>query len=102
VARAICGDAIIPKTDIRSALSTEKIEPVRCGLSLGGFMRRREFISLLGGAALLVALMLTVCGSIVRAGPFEAATDAYKRNDDVTALRLLRPLVEQGNVAAQN
>ena len=30
---------------------------------------------------LLVALMLTVCGSVVRAGPFEDATDAYKRND---------------------
>ena len=43
---------------------------------------------------LLVALMLTVCGSVVRAGPFEDATDAYKRNDYATALRLLRPLAE--------
>jgi uncharacterized protein len=45
----------------------------------------------------VLALMLT--GGAV-AGPFEEADDAYKRGDYATALRLLRPLAEQGNADA--
>ena len=50
----------------------------------------------------LVALMLTVgVGGIVRAGPLEDGNAAYQRGDITTALRLLRPLAEQGNAYAQ-
>jgi TPR repeat protein len=37
----------------------------------------------------------------VAAGPLEDATAAYYRGDFATALRLLRPLAEQGDAAAQ-
>ena len=50
---------------------------------------------------LLVALMLTVGGSIVRAGPLEDATAADERGDYATALQLLRPLAAQGSAQAQ-
>jgi hypothetical protein len=37
----------------------------------------------------------------VAAGPFEDATAAYKKGDYATALELMRPLAEEGDVAAQ-
>lgn len=36
------------------------------------------------------------------AGPFEDAIAAYNRHEYGTALRLMRPLAEQGNADAQN
>jgi uncharacterized protein len=51
---------------------------------------------------LLVGLMLAVGVSNAYAGPLEDAADAYKRSDYATAMRLLRPLAEQGNAAAQS
>ncbi len=36
------------------------------------------------------------------AGPLEEGAAAYQRGDYATALRLLRPLAEQGDAAAQN
>jgi uncharacterized protein len=50
----------------------------------------------------VAALMLAVsfAGSIA-AGPFEDAATAYKRGNYATALELIRPLAEDGNVAAQ-
>ncbi len=45
--------------------------------------------------------MLTVGGNIVRAGPLEDATAAYQHGDYATALRLSRPLAEQGHARAQ-
>src|SRR5674476_1660187 len=50
---------------------------------------------------LLIGLMLTVSGEIVRAGPLEDGITAYRSGDYATALRILRPLAEQGNAAAQ-
>ena len=50
---------------------------------------------------LLVGLMLTVCGSIARAGPLEDGFSAQQRGDYTSALRLWRPLAEQGNAVAQ-
>jgi TPR repeat protein len=50
---------------------------------------------------LLIGLMLTVSGEIVRAGPLEDGIAAYRSGDYATALRILRPLAEQGNAAAQ-
>jgi uncharacterized protein len=50
---------------------------------------------------LLTGLTLIVGGSIVRAGPFEDASDAYQRGDYATALRLSRPLADQGLAEAQ-
>ncbi len=51
---------------------------------------------------MIAALML---GSAVSmgavAGPYDDATAAYKRGDYATALKLIRPLAEQGNVAAE-
>ena len=53
-------------------------------------------------ATLLVAVMLTVGGGgIVRAGPLEDGVGAYKRGDYTTALRILRPLADQGSAEAQ-
>ena len=49
-------------------------------------------------AGFVVAVMLS--GAAV-AGPVEDATAAYKRGDYATALRLLRPLAEQGDAGAQ-
>jgi TPR repeat protein len=50
---------------------------------------------------LLIGLMLTVGCSVATAGPFEDASAAYERAEYATALRLFRPLAEQGNAEAQ-
>ena len=50
---------------------------------------------------LLIGLMLTVSGDIVRAEPLEDSIAAFRSGDYATALRILRPLAEQGNAAAQ-
>jgi uncharacterized protein len=49
-------------------------------------------------AALIFAVGLA--GSVA-AGPFEDATAAYEKGDYATALRLVRPLAEQGDAMAQ-
>jgi hypothetical protein len=58
---------------------------------------KRQIITLLAGGVLALALF-----SAALAGPLEDATAAYQRGDYVTALRLLRPLADQGNAAAQD
>jgi uncharacterized protein len=50
---------------------------------------------------LLVGLLLTVGGGVAFAGPFEDSVAAYQRGDYATALRLVRPLAEQGRADAQ-
>jgi|SRR5450755_5167491 len=50
---------------------------------------------------LLIGLMLTVSGGIVRAGPLEDGIATYRSDDYATALRILPSLAEQGNAAAQ-
>jgi len=51
----------------------------------------------------LMALVLSMSLAVSAvAGPLEDGMDAYKREDYATALRLLRPLAEQGNPAAMN
>jgi hypothetical protein len=45
---------------------------------------------------LVLILMLTGCDA---AGPFEEGLAAYERGDYATALRLWRPLAEQGEAA---
>src|SRR5208283_5220959 len=52
-------------------------------------------------APLLIGLMLTVCDSIVYAGLYEDGVAAVERQDYATALRLLRPLADQGSAPAQ-
>jgi len=47
-----------------------------------------------------VFVALAICGS-ARAGPYEDADAAYQRRDFATALRLMRPLAEEGNAEAQ-
>jgi uncharacterized protein len=51
-------------------------------------------------ATLTASLMLAMAGAAV-AGPLEDGQAAYQRGDYATALRLLRPLAEQGNATAQ-
>jgi hypothetical protein len=67
-----------------------------------------KVIAILGGAimkctfkAAVAALILAVgvAGSVA-AGPLDDAEAAYKRGDYATALRLLRPLAEQGEAKA--
>ena len=51
----------------------------------------------------LMALCLSMrLAASVIAGPLEDGTNAYKREDYPTALRLLRPLAEEGSPAAMN
>jgi hypothetical protein len=54
------------------------------------------------GAAVVLAIIMPVLSSApVTAGPFEEAIIAIYRGDDETAVRLLRPLAEQGDARAQ-
>ena len=46
-------------------------------------------------------LMVAVLAGPAVAGPFEDAVSAYERGDYTTAMRLQRPLADQGHVAAQ-
>ena len=48
----------------------------------------------------LLLIALTLCGQ-AWAGPFEDASAAYERGDYATALRLYRPLAENGDPDAQ-
>jgi uncharacterized protein len=65
------------------------------GTSTGRLMRN------LIPAALVVFLSFAALAAPVAAGPMEDANEANKRGDYGTALRLLRPLAEQGNAKAQ-
>src|SRR5260370_32168174 len=52
------------------------------------------------GGLMLAAQILGLPGAV--AGPWEDGTAAYNRGDYVPAIRLFRPLAEQGNAKAQN
>jgi TPR repeat protein len=52
-------------------------------------------------AALAVLVLSLSLAAPVAAGPFEDGVAAYEREDYATALRLLRPLAEQGEASAQ-
>jgi TPR repeat protein len=58
-------------------------------------MKRRIKTFLAGGL-----LVLAMFGTAI-AGPLEDATAGYQRGDYATALRICRPLAEQGNADAQ-
>jgi len=52
---------------------------------------------------LLAALVLSLSLAVpVLAGPFEDGVAAFERKDYAAAMRILRPLAEQGNASAQN
>jgi TPR repeat protein len=51
--------------------------------------------------AVAMMAMLLMTGSAAIAGPWEDGMAAYNRGDYVPALRLFRPLAEQGNAKAQ-
>ncbi len=53
-------------------------------------------------AALTASLMLVAAAGAAVAGPLEEGVVAGKKGDYRTALRLLRPLAEHGNAAAQS
>jgi TPR repeat protein len=59
-------------------------------------MRKRNII---GGILLAAQSMGTVAAF---AGPWEDGMAAYNRGDYMPAIRLFRPLAEQGNAKAQN
>jgi len=50
----------------------------------------------------LFSVSFVVSGGAAFAGPFEDSIAAYDRGDYATAVRLLRPLAEQGDAQAQN
>ena len=52
------------------------------------------------GGLILAAQILGIAGAV--AGPWEDGMAAYNRGDYVPAIRLFRPLAEQGNAKAQN
>ena len=51
-------------------------------------------------AAAAILLMLSLAAPLV-AGPLEEGYSAYTRGDFATAMRLMRPLADQGNITAQ-
>jgi TPR repeat protein len=59
-------------------------------------MKKRTMI----GSLLLAAPLLGIVGAV--AGPFEDGMTAYNRGDYMPAIRLFRPLAEQGNARAQH
>jgi TPR repeat protein len=52
------------------------------------------------GGLIVAVQMLGIAGAI--AGPWEDGMASYNRGDYVPAIRLLRPLAEQGNAKAQS
>ena len=52
------------------------------------------------GGLIVAAQILDIAGAV--AGPWEDGMAAYNRGDYVPAIRLFRPLAEQGNAKAQN
>ena len=50
----------------------------------------------------MLALSCTVNSGVIFASPLEDSLAAYDRGDYATAVRLLRPLADQGNAQAQN
>ncbi|TSA43924.1 hypothetical protein D4R49_01485 [bacterium] len=54
-----------------------------------------------GRAAILFAAVFFLLCEIAKAGPFEDGVNAFQRNDYATALRLWRPLANQGKAEAQ-
>jgi TPR repeat protein len=58
-------------------------------------MRKRNIV----GGILMAAQAM---GTVAVAGPWEDGIAAYNRGNYVPAIRLLRPLAEQGNAKAQN
>ena len=57
----------------------------------------------MGKFAHALALLLTLClAAPVLAGPYEDGVVAANKGDYASALRLWRPLADQGNSAAQN
>src|SRR5207248_324006 len=52
-------------------------------------------------AVLTAPLMLAAVSGAAVAGPLEDALAAHDKGDDATALRLIRPLADQGNAEAQ-
>jgi TPR repeat protein len=59
----------------------------------GKFAMGRTFVSA------LVAMLVLISAAV--AGPFEDAVDAFLRGDGTTAMRVLRPLADQGDANAQ-
>src|SRR5258708_14554818 len=59
-------------------------------------MKKRVMI----GGLILATQILGIASAV--AGPWEDGTAAYNRGDYVPAVRLFRPLAEQGNAKAQN
>ncbi|MBM3504874.1 MAG: sel1 repeat family protein [Alphaproteobacteria bacterium] len=51
---------------------------------------------------LIIALFLALWTGAAHAGPFEDGVAAAQRGDFATALRLWKPLAEQGDASAQN
>ena len=61
---------------------------------------RRMKKQMIFGGLILAAQILGIAGAV--AGPWEDGMTAYNRGDYVPAIRLFRPLAEQGNAKAQN
>lgn len=51
---------------------------------------------------LMIVGALLSLGQVASAGPYEDGYAAYLRKDYVTAMKLLRPLAEQGDADAQS
>src|SRR5689334_23832199 len=65
------------------------------GTKMSGY-RSRGFLS-----AWTALFLLATMAVPARAGPLEDAKAAHERGDDDTAVRLIRPLADQGNAIAE-
>mgnify|MGYP003998248231 FL=1 len=50
---------------------------------------------------LLILVLAVMCGSVARAGDFDAAAKAYQKRDYVTAITLFFSLADKGHATAQ-
>jgi TPR repeat protein len=62
-------------------------------------MRTHIFLGLI---IAMLTVSFTISNGVVFADQFEDSIVAYDRGDYATAVRLFRPLAEQGNAQAQN
>src|SRR5712671_4387022 len=76
--------------------ATDRVDNDLSNFQAGQRMEKRTIVI---GAVLIAQLLGT---SAAFAGPWEDGMAAYNRGDYVPAIRLFRPLAEQGNAKAQN
>ncbi len=92
----------LPSAEVEGAGGQSEVKRGRLRYMLRGsvLVRATKALTMLKSILAGVVLSLMLTGGAV-AGPFEEGVAAYQRGDFAAALRLMRPLAEQGDAAAQ-